>query len=129
MPEEIIPETHEKELNVRSFYICIDKKLVSYRGVVRKTIIYHGQIFNIAGFSCITTDPDYRGQRIGLQTVATATRWIKEQSEINFGIFTCEPSLAEFYKHAGAWSVVPHITLIGSKDEQALFSERLGIVV
>ncbi|OUB96482.1 GNAT family N-acetyltransferase [Bacillus thuringiensis serovar medellin] len=129
MPEEVIPDAHEKELKVRSFYICIDEKLVSYTGVVRKTIIHNGQIFNIAGLSCVTTDPDYRGQGIGLQTVATATQWIKEQSDIDFGIFTCEPSLADFYKCAGAWSVAPDITLIGSKDEKALSSEHLGVVV
>ncbi|WP_202290141.1 hypothetical protein [Bacillus cereus] len=38
MPEKLIPETHEKVLSVRSFYICIDKKVVSYTGVVCKTI-------------------------------------------------------------------------------------------
>lgn len=129
MPKEVIPEAHEKELNVRSFYICIDEKLVSYTGVVRKTIIHNGQMFNIAGLSCVTTGRDYRGQGIGLQTVATATQWIREQSDIDFGIFTCEPSLADFYKRAGAWSVVPDITLIGSKDEEALSSERLGVFV
>ncbi|MES1053120.1 GNAT family N-acetyltransferase [Bacillus thuringiensis] len=129
MPEELIPEAHEKELSVRSFYICIDEKMVSYTGVVRKTIIHNGQMFNIAGLSCVTTDPDYRGQGIGLQTVATATQWIREQSDIDFGIFTCEPSLADFYKRAGAWSVVPDITLIGSKDEKALSSEHIRVVV
>lgn len=86
-------------------------------------------MFNIAGLSCVTTDSDYRGQGIGLQTVAAATQWIREQSDIDFGIFTCEPSLADFYKRAVAWSVVPDITLICSKDEETLSSKKLGVVV
>lgn len=129
MPGETIPEAHEEELNVRSFYSHIDGKLVSYAGVIRKTINHNGQTFHIAGLSCVVTDPDYHGQGLGLQTVATATQWIEEQSDIDFGIFTCKPSLAYFYNRAGAWPIVPNITLIGSKDEDALSSESLEVVV
>ncbi len=59
-PKETISETHLKEFNVRSFYSYIDGKLVSYAGVVRKTIHHKGQPFNIARLSCVATDPDYQ---------------------------------------------------------------------
>ncbi|MFB0844775.1 GNAT family N-acetyltransferase [Paenibacillus oleatilyticus] len=129
MPGATIPEAHEKEFNVRSFYSCIDGKLVSYAGVVHKTIKHDGQTFNIAGLSCVATDPEYHGQGLGLRTVAAATQWIEKQSDIDFGIFTCEPFLAYFYNRAGAWTIVPDVVLIGSGDEGALSSESLDVVV
>ncbi|MBG9455910.1 acetyltransferase [Lysinibacillus sphaericus] len=129
MPGATIPEAHYKELNARSFYSSIDGKLVSYAGVVRKTIKHDGQIFNIAGLSCVATDPVYHGQGLGLCTVSAATQWIEKQGNIDFGIFTCKPSLSSFYNRAGAWSVVQDVVLIGSRDEGALSSESLDVVV
>ncbi|AIW84792.1 acetyltransferase family protein [Bacillus mycoides] len=129
LPEEKIPETHLKEFNVRSFYSYIDGKLVSYAGVVRKTIHHKGQPFNIAGLSCVATDPDYHGQGLGLHTVTAATEWIEKQSDIDFGIFTCKPSLAPFYNRAGSWPVIPDVVLISRKDEDALSSASLEVVV
>lgn len=125
LPEGKIPETHLKEFNVHSFYSYIDEKLVSYAGVVRKTIHHKGQPFNIAGLSCVATDPDYHGQGLGLHTVTAATEWIEKQSDIDFGIFTCKPSLAPFYNRAGSWPVIPDVVLIGREDENALSSASL----
>ncbi|WP_336824435.1 GNAT family N-acetyltransferase [Sporosarcina sp. USHLN248] len=129
MPGPTIPKAHDKELNARSFYSYINEKLVSYAGVVHKTIRHEGQTYNIAGLSCVATDPKYQGQGLGLRTVAAATQWIEKQKDIDFGIFTCKPSLASFYHHAGAWTVVPDVVLIGSRDEGALSSESLDVVV
>lgn len=129
MPGATIPKAHDKELHARSFYSYIDGKLISYAGVVRKTIRHDGQTFNIAGLSSVATDPAYRGQGLGLRTVSAATQWIEKQSDIDFGIFTCEPSLAIFYNRAGAWSVVSDVALIGSRDEDALSSQSLDVVV
>ncbi|GKU77804.1 GNAT family N-acetyltransferase [Paenibacillus sp. L3-i20] len=129
MPGVTIPKAHEKELNARSFYLHIDGKLVSYAGVVRKTIKHDGQTFNIAGLSCVATDPEYHGQGLGLRTVADATQWIERQGDIDFGIFTCSPSLDSFYNRAGAWPVVTDVVLIGSRNEGALSSESLDVVV
>lgn len=129
LPEGKIPETHLKEFNVHSFYSYIDEKLVSYAGVVRKTIHHKGQPFNIAGLSCVATDPDYHGQGLGLHTVTAATEWIEKQSDIDFGIFTCKPSLAPFYNRAGSWPVIPDVVLIGREDENALSSASLEVAV
>lgn len=124
-----IPEAHDKELNARSFYSYIDGKLVSYAGVVHKTIKHDGQTYNIADLSCVATDPKYQGQGVGLRTVAAATQWIEKQRDIDFGIFTCKSSLASFYNHAGAWPAVPGVVLIGNRGEGALSSESLDVVV
>ncbi|MFP5114064.1 GNAT family N-acetyltransferase [Bacillaceae bacterium C204] len=129
MPGAKILEAHDKELNARSFYSYIDGKLVSYAGVVHKTIKHNGQTFNIGGLSSVATDPEYHGQGLGLRIVAAATQWIEKQRDIDFGIFTCNPSLTSFYTRAGAWPVVTDVVLIGSRDEDALSSESLDVVV
>lgn len=129
MPGATIPEAHDKEFNARSFYSYIDGKLVSYAGVVHKTIEHDGQTYNIAGLSCVATAPKYQGQGLGLRTVAAATQWIEKQRDIDFGIFTCNPSLASFYNRAGAWPVAPDVMLIGNRNEGALSSKLLDVVV
>lgn len=96
---------------------------------MQKTIKHEGQTFNIAGLSCVATDPDYRYQGLGLRTVVAATQWIEKQSDIDFGIFTCSPSLANFYHNSGAWTVVEDMVLIGSRDEGALSSQSIDVVV
>lgn len=126
---ETTPETHAASLHARSFYSYSNGRLVSYAGVVRKIIKHGGQAFNIAGLSCVATDPDYLGQGLGLRTVVAATRWIEEQDNIDIGVFTCEPSLTYFYERAGAWPVVPNVELIGSREQGALSSESLQVAV
>ncbi|MBE9916036.1 GNAT family N-acetyltransferase [Paenibacillus donghaensis] len=128
MSSGTIPATHDESLNARSFFAYVDGRLVSYAGVVRKSIKHEGHFFNIAGLSCVATHPDYQAQGLGLQTVAAATQWM-EQSGADWGIFTCKPHLAGFYDRAGAWPVVPNVTLIGSRDTGALSSESLQVVV
>ncbi|MDJ1157924.1 hypothetical protein QNA08_06715 [Chelatococcus sp. SYSU_G07232] len=96
-----------------------------YAGVVRTTIRHAGQSFAIAGPSCVATDPAYRGRGFATRAVAAATRSI-EHSDRDVGIFTCDPPLARFYARAGAWPVVPHVVLVGSRDEGALDSTPLG---
>lgn len=123
------PIIHDEEFNVHAFYSYLDGKLVSYAGVVRKTIVKDGHTFNLAGLTCVATDPDYRGQGLGFQTVAAATKWMENQPEIDFGIFTCDRSLAGFYHEAGAWTVIPDLVLIGNEDEDALSSESLEVLV
>ncbi|WP_445683703.1 GNAT family N-acetyltransferase [Sporosarcina sp. FSL K6-3457] len=126
---EPIQGTHAASLQARSFYAYSNGKLVSYAGVVRKTIKHCGQTFNLAGLSCVATDPDYQGLGLGLRTVAAATRWIEENNNIDIGVFTCESSLTNFYERAGAWPVVPDVKLIGSREESALSSESLQVAV
>ncbi|MEJ9222335.1 GNAT family N-acetyltransferase [Paenibacillus glucanolyticus] len=121
--------THDESLNARSFLYYVDGRLVSYVGVVHKTIKHGGQLFYIAGLSCVATDPEYHGQGFGLRTVAAATRWIEEHGNTGIGIFTCKPSLAYFYERAGAWQVAPEVKLIASCDEGALSSDSLQVVV
>ncbi|WP_082423201.1 GNAT family N-acetyltransferase [Paenibacillus dakarensis] len=127
-PKETIPDAHGKEFHARSFFIYADGKLASYAGVVCKTIMHEGKAFKIAGLSSVATDPEYQGRGLGSCTVSGATQWI-EQTDTDFGIFTCEPSLARFYEQAGSWQVAPDVILVGSHDEDALSSNNLPVVV
>lgn len=126
--EDTIPAAHHEALNARSFYAYADGKLVSYTGIVTKTIEHEGERFRLSGLSCVATDPDYRGLGYGLKTVAAATRWM-EQSGVDLGLFTCHPDLAGFYHRAGSWPAVPDVSLIGSRDEGALTSDSLQVAV
>lgn len=128
MPNDAPTSLHDATLQALSFYCHADGKMVSYAGVVSKTIRHGGQTFDIAGLSCVATDRDYQGRGFGLRTVAAATGWL-ERSNKDFGIFTCDPRLARFYARAGAWPVVPDVVLIGSRDEGALCSVSLQKVV
>ncbi len=76
----------------------------------------------------MATDRSHQGRGFGLRTVAAATEWL-EQSNKDFGIFTCDPGLAHFYARAGAWPVVADVVLIGSRDPGALCSVSLRKVV
>jgi len=127
-PEETIPAAHDKDFHARSFFSYADGRLVSYAGVVFKTIKHEGQTFKIAGLSSVATDPGYQGRGLGFRTVSAATRWV-EQSNADFGIFTCEPSLARFYEQAGSWRIASDVILSGSRNEGALSSDTLPVVV
>lgn len=130
LPDDaVIPNPHEEGWKVQSFYVYADGQLASYVGIVQKQVTHRGALFNIAGLSCVATDPAYRGRSLGHQTVAAATRWLERQPDVDFGIFTCHPSLAEFYDRAGGWRVVPDVLLIGSEQDGALTSDSLPVVV
>lgn len=124
-----IPDAHDPGWTPRSFCAYANGRVVSYVGVIRKTIRHAGDTFEIAGLSCVATDPDFRGQGWGTRTVRAATHWVEMEDSIDFGIFTCHPSLTGFYQHAGDWEVVSDVTLIGSRDKGALSSRTLPVVV
>jgi hypothetical protein len=52
-----------------------------------------------------------------------------ECSNLDIGLFSCDPPLASFYARAGGWPVVEDVVLIGSRHEDALRSDTLGKVV
>jgi GNAT superfamily N-acetyltransferase len=127
-PSEPLPPEHDPQLDALSFYLVVDGRVVSYAAVVHKQIAHGGETFEIAGLSCVATDPDYQGRGFGSRAVGAATRSI-EQSTVDIGLFTCDPPLAGFYARAGAWPVVPNVVLIGSHHDGALDSVSLQKVV
>lgn len=122
------PPLHDPSFDVLSFYVSGDGRVIAYAGVAMKRIKHAGETLDIAGLSCVMTDPAYQRQGLGSKVVAAATRCI-ERSNLDFGVFTCDPPLARFYQRAGAWSVAPDVVLAGSRDETALRSDRLDKVV
>lgn len=127
--EDKIPITHIPELSAQSFCCYADNTLIGYAGVVQKVIYHCGHSFRIAGLSCVATMPYYRGRGIGSAIVKEATKWIETQNDIDFGIFTCDAGLAEFYSKSGGWNISPNTILLGSREKGALSSETLDVVV
>lgn len=123
------PKTHHPAFNAQSFYLRLNDKIMSYAAVLQKTIQHNTHTFHIAGLSCVATAPRYRGQGFGLRTVAAATNWVEQQKHFDFGIFTCHPSLASFYKQGGGWEIAPNMILVGNDQPGAISSIDLDVVV
>jgi GNAT superfamily N-acetyltransferase len=119
---------HDAVFDVLSFYVCGQGRVLSYAALAMKAIVHDGQPYEIAGLSCVMTDPQYQGRGLGLRAVAAATRCLA-RSNLDIGLFTCDPPLARFYERAGQWPVVSNVVLMGSHDDAALRSDVLGKVV
>ncbi|NBF08144.1 GNAT family N-acetyltransferase [Pseudomonas sp. Fl4BN1] len=122
-------ETHRKELNARSFYCYMDKKLVGYAAIIQTTIKIGDEEFHVAGPTCVATSPNYCGRGIGTELVKQATIWLEKQPQIDFGMFTCKPSLVPFYSRASGWKVAPNVIVVGSLEAGALTSTSLDCAV
>lgn len=126
---EQIPAAHNPKLGAQSFCCWEEGKLVGYAAVLQTEIIKAGNPFFIGGLSCVCTDPDYQKRGIGKKVVQTATHWMRAQKNIDFGVFTCDPSLCAFYDEAGGWALYPDVCLIESHRPDALRSDKLGVAV
>lgn len=127
-PDDDTKPLHAADLHARSFFICVDGRVVSYAGVITKTIQHTDQTFTIAGLSSVATDPAHQRQGLAMRTVAAATRHI-EQSGVDIGVFTCAPALVPLYAAAGSWTIAPDVVLIGNSAPGALSSAALDVVV
>jgi hypothetical protein len=119
---------HGPEFDCLSFYIRLAGRVISYAAVASKTIDHAGHTFALGGLSSVMTDPAHQRRGLGSATVAAATRWM-ERSDLDVGVFTCDPPLAGFYAKAGAWPVVADVVLVGSRQHGALRSDVLEKVV
>jgi GNAT superfamily N-acetyltransferase len=128
VPVDAVPVQHDPALDALSFYALLGGEIVSYAAVIRKTISHGTQTYTLGGLSWVSTDPDYQRRGIGTRTVSAATRWM-ECSNLDIGLFSCDPPLASFYARAGEWPVVEDVVLIGSRHCDALRSDTLGKVV
>jgi len=83
--------------------------------------------YQIGGLSCIATLPNYRRQGLSSKIVQTATKWIEDN--LDFGIFTCKRELEDFYACNGKWQVANNVVLIANRDNNALSSNKLAVIV
>ncbi|MGL4677405.1 MAG: GNAT family N-acetyltransferase [Brevinema sp.] len=118
---------HRPELKAQSFYCYSEDKMITYLGVVRMMINHVGLTFNIMGLSCIAIEESFRGRGLGTILIKVATEWIEKNKNIDFGVFTCCPSLVAFYGKAG-W-IKKDAVLLGSHDPQAITSKTIDVEV
>lgn len=127
VPSQPLAPEHDPALNALCFYLCAEQRVISYAAVVYKPIRHAGLDFWIAGLSCVATDPAYQRQGLGSRTVGAASRCIAA-SQVDLGLFTCDPPLVSFYGQAG-WPVASDVLLIGNQHATALTSIALNKVV
>lgn len=121
--------SHPLELTAHSFFCRVDGKLVAYTAVLQKDIVHAGVLFRLAGLSCVATLPEYRKLGFGSCLVRSATDWMAQKKQLDFGIFTCQPEFIHFYHRCGGWQVNPNVTLIGNAKPGALNSKTLSVAV
>lgn len=114
---------HKKELNVQSFYLVIDKRIVSYCGVIYLTTVIDSVEYKIGGLSSVATLPQYRNRGFGSQIVKIATAWMEER--LDFGIFTCSDEMGDFYRRCGNWHPGDNVILY----TDTVSSEKLDLLV
>lgn len=128
-PHQKATYAHHPALKVQSFALYFEGRLISYTGIVQQTVTFKGEAFKIAGLSAVATDPDFQGQGWGSFIIARANEWLEKQETIDFGLFTCAPSLLPFYQQVGHWILAPHLRLIGNDEKKALTSDALDVQV
>ena len=126
-PSDDCNDAHNEELTVQSFYIMKDNQVVSYGAVLRMETTIDNEKYQIGGLSCIATLPNYRRQGLSSKIVQTATKWIEDN--LDFGIFTCKRELEDFYACNGKWQVANNVVLIANRDNNALSSNKLAVIV
>ena len=111
------------------FTAALTENWFAYTSVLQKDIVHAGVLFRLAGLSCVATLPEYRKLGLGSCLVRSATDWMVQKKQLDFGIFTCQPEFIHFYHRCGGWLVNPNVTLIGNAKPGALNSKTLSVAV
>ena len=90
--------------------------LLSYAGVVWRTVTHAGQSFKTYGLSSVLTYPAFRRKGYARQVVDTASDHIRADPEADIAILFTEPGLEGFYKAAG-WQAMPEVEILIGKPE------------
>jgi GNAT superfamily N-acetyltransferase len=122
------PVIHDPALRPVSFCLRVGKQLVAYAGVVFLSVQLGGTTFAVAGLSGVATQPGFQRRGYGFQVVRAASNFVAS-SGVDLGIFTCDPGLIDFYRHAGNWQPSPSVVLVGNQNPKSLASDTLGLTV
>lgn len=119
---------HGNAFDIMSFCAFLDERIVGYVGVASWLLRLWQGDFRACGLSCVCTHSKFRRQGIGTRLVAEATRWIREKSTADVGLFTCLPQYTPFYERAGWWHD-PTLCLQGNAQSTQFNSVALGLDV
>ncbi len=91
---------HRPEQHPFHFVLAENRVLISYVGVIWKYLEHAGERYKTYGLSGVFTYPAFRCQGYGSRLVEEATEHIR-RSDADIGLFTCDPSLRDFYGASG----------------------------
>ncbi len=117
---------HDPHLNPLCFFVLHDGRLVSYAAVLQKAIIHAGETYQACGLSWVHTSRPWRGQGFGHRVVNAATTYLLT-SGTDLIVFTCDPSLRQFYEQSG-YLCMEGTSLIGGTRAHPFPSDTLGKV-
>lgn len=113
------------EIHKTSFVFKDNNKVICHVAVVGKDLVHNGEVYKAFGLSEVVTHPEYRNQEVALQLIKKAFIFIKEHNA-DISIFTCKPSLIDFYSKGG-WSYREDICLVGGTRGKPFRSDSLGL--
>jgi|SRR5579884_2110272 len=103
-------------LTDRTLLVLIEGETVlSYLAIPSTHIDLAGETYRASGLSAVITNPPFRHQGHGRRLVRKA-RDLIAAGDADIGIFTCAPSLVDFYLFSG-WTPMPTTTVVGGTRE------------
>jgi len=117
---------HRLDLRPHSFFARVDGRLLAYAAILHKTARHASADWRIAGLSCVCSDPAHRRLGLGAGVVSKATRWLLA-SDVDLGLFTCDPALVPFYVRRG-WQPARDLVVVGNGTLGAIRGDAAGKV-
>jgi aminoglycoside 2'-N-acetyltransferase I len=119
---------HDPALRPVTMLLVDDHEVVlASLAILSKEFLHDGQRYAASGLSAVVTDQSQRNRGYGHRLVTAAREQIAA-SGADLGIFTCDRTLARFYRRAG-WHILPGTVLIGGTPDNPFPSDRLDKVV
>jgi aminoglycoside 2'-N-acetyltransferase I len=119
---------HDPALQPVAMLLVDDREVVlAALAILSKELVHHGQRFAASGLSAVVTDRSHRHLGHGHRLVTAAREQIAA-SGADLAIFTCDRTLAGFYRRAG-WHVLPGAVLIGGTPDDPFPSDQFDKVV
>lgn len=119
------PTTHDPALQPRSMLLVDgDGMVLAALDILSKQLTHQGRCFRAGGLSTVVTRTAARGRGHG-RRLAAAAHQAMAASDLDLGLFTCDPPLQAFYESAG-WRLLPGAALIGGTPQAPFPSDQAG---
>lgn len=123
--DEDKPWPGSPEIHISSFVLMDNNIVVSHVAIMGKDITHKGQIYKAFGLAEVVTHPSYQKRGFGLQLINKAAAFI-ENNKPDISLFTCKPSLINFYAQGG-WEYMKNTCLVGGTRDNPFRSDSLGL--